>query len=200
MNGRVRVWTFITYPDSLPKNYIELISGIKFMFPFIMSPLHDKDLKPDSTPETNPFHPYKKPHFHNMVIFSQVKSYKQITEMVKENLGAGHCDQVHSTQAMVRYFIHADHKGKAQYKKEDIQCFNGADLENLFEKNDREIYQNLGDMLQAIETENFIEYSDFINHVRENCFDEWFPLVVGQYSFFLKNYITSKRFKAMEGK
>lgn len=184
--SRARVWTFITYPESLPENYEEVIQE-RLTIPFVMSPIHDKDKKKDGDG-------FKKAHYHNMVMFTNVKSYKQVTELVA-CLGASHADQVHSTQAMIRYFIHADQADKAQYSKDDIRCFNGADVETLFEKNDKEIYANLNDMLQVIDDNQIIEYSDFVFYVRQNMYSEWFPLVVGQYSFFIRNYITSLRFK-----
>lgn len=183
--GRARVWTFITYPESLPDDYEEIIEE-RLTIPFVMSPLHDKDVNKDGTP--------KKAHYHNMVMFTNVKSYKQVVDMVRV-LGAGHCDQVHSTQAMVRYFIHADQKDKAQYLKEDIKCFNGANLETLFEKNDKEIYMNLNDMMSVIDERGFTEFAQFVDFTRKEMFSEWFPLVCGQYAYFLMNYIKSKRYE-----
>ena len=106
---------------------------------FVVSPLHDKDEMKGSDPKKNPFHPYKKPHYHNMISFSQVKSYGQVNEIISK-LGAKHCEQVHSTHSMVRYFIHADQKNKAQYLKKDIQALNGADIDKMFTVNDKERY------------------------------------------------------------
>lgn len=184
--NRARVWTFITYPESLPENYQEIIEE-KLTVPFVMSPIHDKDVNKDGEP--------KKAHYHNMVMFTNVKSYNQVVNDIASFLGAGHCDQVHSTQAMIRYFIHADQKDKAQYQKEDIKCFNGADLDSLFEKNDKEIYSNLNEMLQLIDDNQIGEFSEFVNYVRQEKLTEWFPLVCGQYSYFLMSYIKSIRFK-----
>lgn len=189
--SRARVWTFITYPDSLPTNFLSFIED-DLLVPFVMSPIHDQDLADEGKGWNGTR--YKKPHYHNMVMFTNVKSYKQVVDMVRP-LGAGHVSQVHSTQAMVRYFIHADHKQKAQYRKEDIKTFNGADLDNLFEKNDQEINGILKKMIELINDNDIDEYSQFINLcLTEEYFNDFFPLASGKYQFFILNYIKSKRF------
>lgn len=197
--SRARVWTFITYPDSMPSNFKEIIEGDTdpqhdiSLIPFVMSPLHDKDLADEGKGHNGT--PYKKPHFHNMIMFSQVKSFNQVKGMV-EVLGAGHVSQVHSTQAMVRYFIHADHKKKAQYKRDDINAFNGADLDNLFEKNDREINGILKKIIETINDNDITEYNQLVNLcLTQEYFDEWFPLVSGKYQYFLSTYLKSKHFQ-----
>lgn len=194
MSSRARVWTFITYPSSLPENHEEIIEE-RLHVPFVRSPLHDRDLKPEKDRNSLMLKIFKDEHYHNMIMFTNVKSYKQVKEEFVDPLGGARPEQVHSTQAMVRYFTHEDQPNKTRYDKEDIKCFNGADLTSLWEKNDKEIYNNLNDMLEVIERNNIIEYSDFIDLVRKEYFQEWFPLVTGSYSFFIRNYITSRRHK-----
>lgn len=189
--SRARVWTFITYPESMPENWKEIIEE-RLLVPFVMSPLHDKDLKEDGT--------FKKAHYHNMVMFSNVKSYKQVGELVSCLGGTVAVSQVHSTQAMIRYFVHADQKQKAQYNKKDIQSFNGADIDNLFEKNDKEIYGMLSDILEFIEDNTITEFIDLLNHCRKESLTDWFPLVSGKYSYLLTQAVNSKRFKLQKPK
>lgn len=189
--SRARVWTFISYPDSLPNNYLEYIEE-ELLVPFVMSPIHDKDIADEGKGYNGT--PYKKPHYHNMVMFTNVKSYKQVKEMMQP-LGVSHVAQVHSTQSMIRYFVHADHKKKAQYQKEDIKAFNGADIDNLFEKNDQEINGILKKMIDVINDNDISEYSQFINLcLTDEFFTDFFPLASGKYQFFILNYIKSKRF------
>lgn len=197
--SRARVWTFITYPDSLPDNVQEIIEGETTpqhdiaLVPLFISPIHDKDLA-DKGKGWNGTE-FKKPHYHNMVMFSQVKSYKQVLEMVKP-LGASHVSQVHSTQAMIRYFIHADHKEKAQYKREDIRAFNGADIDNVFEHNDKEVNGILKTLIQLIDDNDITEYHILVKLCMNDpdYFDKYFPLISGKYQFFVLNFIKSKRF------
>jgi hypothetical protein len=198
--NRARIWTFITYPESIPANFQEIIEGETTpqhdiaLVPFIISPCHDKDLAEEGKGWNGT--PYKKPHYHNMLIFSQVKSYKQVMGMVK-CLGASHVSQVHSTQAMIRYFIHADHAQKTQYKKSDIRGFNGADIDDIFEKNDREINGILKEIITMIDDNGLTEFHQLVSIcVRPDYFDNYFPLISGKYQFFVLNYIKSKNFSS----
>lgn len=191
--NRARVWTFITYPESMPENWEEIIED-EITVNMVVSPVHDRDILKDSNPEKNKYHPYKKPHYHNMISFSQVKSYSQVIEVVKK-LGASHVQQVHSTHSMIRYFIHADQKNKAQYKKEDIKAFNGADVDRMFTINDKERYQMIADILDFIDDNELTEYSDLLNYARKSEFDTWFPLLCDSANIVIHNYITSLRYK-----
>lgn len=202
---RARVWTFITYPDSIPENFKEILEGETSpqhdiaLVPMFISPCHDKDLPEAGKPGYNGT-PYKKPHYHNMVMFSQVKSYKQVLGMVKV-LGAAHVSQVHSTQAMIRYFIHADHKDKAPYKREDIKAFNGADIDNIFAQNDREINGVLKTLIELIDDNDITEYHILVKLcMSPDYFETYFPMISGKYQFFVLNFIRSKRFDSQPTK
>lgn len=182
----------------MPTNWVDIVEGETDpkhdigLVPFVISPIHDKDIAEEGKGWNGT--PYKKPHYHAMVLFTNVKSYKQVSDMVK-CLGAKHVSMVHSTQSMIRYFVHADHKKKAQYQKEDIKAFNGADIDNLFEKNDQEINGILKKMIDVINDNDISEYSNFINLcLTDEFFKDFFPLASGKYQFFILNYIKSKRF------
>ena len=199
--SRYRVWTFITYPESLPTNFKEIIEE-EITVPIVISPLHDKDFADTLLKEKGQGwsgSPYKKPHYHNMILFGNVKTFKQLAdkkEGILKKLGVSMVQQVHSTQAMIRYFVHADQNQKAKYRKEDIQTFNGADIDSLFEKNDKEICNILKEMIEIINDNDIVEYSSFVNLcLLPEYFTDYFPLVVGKYQYFVMNYIKSKRFE-----
>lgn len=201
---RARVWTFILYPDSIPDNFKEILEGETTpqadiaLVPTFISPCHDKDMAEPGKGWNNT--PYKKPHYHAMVMFSQVKSYKQVLAMVKP-LGASHVSQVHSTQAMIRYFIHADHNDKAPYKREDIKSFNGADIDNVFAQNDREINGVLKTLIELIDDNDITEYHVLVKLcMSPDYFDTYFPMISGKYQFFVLNFIRSKRFDIKQDK
>lgn len=198
--SRARVWTFITYPDSLPSNLQAIIEGDTEPIheianvPLVISPIHDKDVADEGKGYNGTI--YKKPHYHNMVLFSQVKSYKQVVAMVKP-LGASHVSQVHSTQSMVRYFIHADHKQKAQYKKQEIRAFNGVDVDHIFEHNDREVMGMVKELIELIDDNDIVEYHVLVKLcLRPEFYERYFPLVTGKYQFFVLNFIKSKMYEA----
>ena len=194
---RARVWTFITYPEAMPENFKEILEGETTpqhdiaLVPLFISPCHDKDLAEAGKGWNDTL--FKKPHYHNMVMFSQVKSYKQVLAMVK-TLGANHVSQVHSTQAMIRYFVHADHKDKAQYHRDDIRAFNGADIDNVFAQNDREINGVVRTLINLIDDNNITEYHVLVKLcMTDEYFDTYFALISGKYQFFVLNFIKSKR-------
>ena len=56
-NARVKVWTFIVYPESVKENWREILDEMHIQW--VESPLHDKDL--NATGEA------KKAHRHIMV-------------------------------------------------------------------------------------------------------------------------------------
>ena len=108
---RSNTWTLLLYQDSAPENWEDKLKELHI--PFIVSPLHDKDLKPDGTT--------KKPHYHIIVRFRSKKSFKQIKEGVCDPLGGPHPQPVFDFPMMVRYLAHLDDPEKAQYDIEDIE-------------------------------------------------------------------------------
>lgn len=190
MSSRARVWTFISYPESQPGNWIERIE--ESCIPWVVSPLHDQDYIDLDDKEKG----FKKGHYHHMIMFSQVKSYKQVQEIISFLNCPLKVDQVHSVGSMVRYFIHADHKKKAQYNPKDIQVFNGADLNNLWQKNDKEIFTKINHLLSLIADNNIQEFCQFVDLIRFHYQDDFFLVLQNQY--FIQNYIKSIRFKSNE--
>lgn len=176
----------------MPDDWEELIQE-RLIVPFVMSPLHDKDEAQEGKGWNGT--PFKKPHYHNMVMFTNVKSYKQVSDLVSCLGGTVAVSQVHSTQSMIRYFVHADHKKKAQYDKADIRAYNGADIDNLFEKNDKEIYKLLSDIIDFIEDNSITELIDLSNYARKEMLSEWFPLITGKYCFYISKVLDSNRGK-----
>ena len=74
LNGRWRNWAMIVYPSSAPKDWRKKISELHI--PWIVSPCHDKDVHADGSP--------KKPHWHVILVFDDVKSFRQIDEIAKK--------------------------------------------------------------------------------------------------------------------
>jgi hypothetical protein len=194
--ARARIFTFLCYPDSIPTDFERIIED-EITTSFIMSPLHDMDIPEEGKKGYNGT-PYKKPHWHCMISFENCKSFAQVIELTRL-LGAERVEQVHSTKAMIRYFYHADQPKKAQYKKEDLRAWNGADVEALHLQNDKEIFGAINDLLSIIDQENITEYCDFVNFIRgnKNTYADYFHLIIGTHSFFLNNYIKSMRFKSL---
>lgn len=111
-----RWWWFICYPDSLPDNWIDilLISGI----PFIVSPIHDKDMNADGT--------FKKPHYHCIVIFDNPTTYNHVLTNCCKPLNATIPQVILNLTGSIAYLSHKGISGKAEYNSADIRCFNGS--------------------------------------------------------------------------
>ena len=83
---RSNKWTFLFYKESCPTDYLEVLEELHI--PFILSPWHDKDIN-RQTGEL------KKAHKHGAFFFDSLKSYKQVSELIKNKLnGPAHVEVV----------------------------------------------------------------------------------------------------------
>lgn len=183
-NKRARHWTFISYPDSAPENWKEIIkaSHIKTA----ISPLHDKDL--------NPTGDEKKAHWHIMLEYESLKSYDQVREL-SDLINATIPQIVQSPVGMIRYFIHKDNPEKYQYNWEDITIYNGFDLGKYDSYTEQEIDYIIADITQFIDDNQILEYADLIALVRDKKlghFDDWYR-IVRKNTIFFNSYVTSRR-------
>lgn len=189
-SDRSSKWTFIAYPDSVPDQWLEVLKSCHI--PMAISPLHDKDL--------NPTGEEKKPHWHIMLDFPTLKSYRQVYEITQ--LMNGTIPQVvHSPIGMMRYFIHKDNPEKHQYNWEDVTVYNGFDIEKYDSYTDSEIDYIISDITQFIDDNEIIEYSDLIAYTRgkDNDLYEWYKIIRKNTIFFCA-YINSRRNQLKEWK
>lgn len=101
---RSNKWAFLLYKDSAPENYLDVLEGMHI--PYILSPWHDKDVN-KKTGEV------KKPHRHGALFFDSLKSYKQVSSLLKEKLNTPeHVEIVMSPKGLYDYFIHAENPDK----------------------------------------------------------------------------------------
>lgn len=130
-----RWWWFICYPDSLPDNWIDVLTytGI----PFIVSPLHDKDINGEGE--------YKKPHYHVVVVFDNPTTYNHVLTHCCKPINATIPQVILNLAGSIAYLTHKGLSGKAQYQIDDLRCFNGS---HVYLKD--EDYVN--DVYTAIET------------------------------------------------
>ena len=70
-----RNWGAVIYPESLPKNWLEILAETGLQI--AISPLHDKDLEADGqTP--------KKAHYHIIFIYSGPTSFNVVQSLTKK--------------------------------------------------------------------------------------------------------------------
>lgn len=183
-NKRARHWTFISYPDSAPENWKEIIKATHIKT--AISPLHDKDL--------NPTGDEKKAHWHIMLEYESLKSYDQVREL-SDLINATIPQIVQSPVGMIRYFIHKDNPEKYQYNWEDIIIYNGFDLDKYDSYTEQEIDYIIADITQFIDDNQILEYADLIALVRDKKlghFDDWYR-IVRKNTIFFNSYVTSRR-------
>lgn len=185
-DDRTRNWTFIVYPDSAPENWIEILR--EEQVPFIISPLHDKDVNADGE--------IKKAHWHVMVLFKGNKSFNQIKE-ITDKLNAPVPQKVNDTKAMARYFLHLDNPEKIQYDKRDLRVYGGIDIEkyltSVSEQKD-ERYRGIREMCQFVDENGIVEFSDLMSYAMIHR-EDWFALLCDNSAYVVGLYIKSRRHK-----
>jgi hypothetical protein len=118
---------FITYPESMGDIY-EKVQSLGLCL--VRSPLHDKDIDEDGV--------FKKPHYHNMLMFSGMKSEKQIKEICAI-LGVNHYEIPIDKRGMLRYFCHLDctyDEQKYIYPVDEVKTFGGFDYNSVLTTKD----------------------------------------------------------------
>lgn len=177
---RYRNWIFLVYPESAPENWKEIITD--YGVPWAHSPLHDKD--------KDEYGGDKKPHYHVLMKFSNLKSYQQMLSLTGKlcTLNPQSCD---SLIGKFRYFLHLDNPEKYQYPKEEIQAFNGLDIELYFKRTSSEKNTIMRDIRQYIRDNNITEIADLIKYADEEN-TTWADLINTK-TYPINAYINSLR-------
>lgn len=105
----------------MPNNWRDIITETHV--PVIVSPLHDKDLNLDGSE--------KKPHYHILVMYSGPKTLLQFSETFLEPLNTEIYQVADDVGGCARYCCHLNETDKVKYSVKDIQCFNGANFEEV---------------------------------------------------------------------
>ena len=179
-DNRARIFTFVGYPESLPKNWRDILDS--YHIPWVESPLHDKDVNPDGT--------VKKAHIHIILMFAGKKSFEQVKE-ITDALNAPIPQKTANTKGLVRYLIHMDNPEKYQYKREDIICHSGANIEQYFEISSASRERILWDIMEFIRDEKITSYSAFIGYCQDTDNREWFSIATRYYTLAIRSLIDS---------
>lgn len=179
---RSNKWTFLLYKDSAPENYLDILEDMHI--PFMLSPWHDKDVNK----ETGEF---KKAHRHGALFFDSLKSYSQVSELLKEKLNTpSHVEVVMSPKGMYDYFIHAENPSKTPYNIEDIESGCGFDLDNFLISQDSSTF--LATVIDIINDNDFTEFEDLVLFARNN--DTALLGLIIERTYFFTKYLDSRRY------
>lgn len=178
--GRTRNFTTIVYPESAPENWLDILNDHHVQA--FVSPLHDRDVNPDG--ET------KKPHWHVLVMFDNVKTVEQAEELFDQIGGVG-CQKVNSIRGNARYLCHLDNPEKTQYDTNDVKVFAGADYQGICALiSDK--YGAIREMLAFCEDNNIINFADLLIYASENR-NDWFRILCDSGTFVVKEYLKSRK-------
>lgn len=115
-----RYWTFIAYPESVPDDWIEILTETGL--PIAISPLHDKDLN-ETTEEQ------KKPHWHILLAWDGPTT-AAVADRISSQLHGTICKPVASVKGAYDYWIHKNNPEKYQYDDADRINLNGFNIYN----------------------------------------------------------------------
>lgn len=177
---RARTWTFVVYPESAPENWRDILSD--YHIPWVESPLHDKDVNPDGE--------VKKAHWHIILFFDGKKSFEQVQE-ITDALNAPIPQKTANPKGLVRYLIHMDNPEKYQYKREEIVCHCGADIDEYFALSSSSRRVELREMIEFISDSKIDNFDDFLMYcIRHKEFD-WFDIAVNHNTLAINKQLDS---------
>ena len=179
---RSNKWAFLIYKESVPENYLDILEELHI--PFILSPWHDKDINK----ETGEF---KKAHKHGAFYFDSLKSFSQVSELIKDKLnGPRHVEPVMSPKGMYDYFIHAENPEKTLYNIEDIESGCGFELDKFLIEQNSNLF--LETVIDVITDNNFTEFEDLVHYARHKDIS-LLGLIIERTYFFTK-FLDSRRY------
>lgn len=180
-NVKKRNWAFVLYPESAPKDWLDLLqqTGLQFC----VSPLHDKDLNADNTP--------KKAHYHIILIYDGPTTYNNVRQLT-ESLGQPIPQPLEQVRGYYRYLTHKDNPEKYQYDEKDILSFNGFSIKDFIELTTSEVMQIKKSIQQFIRDNEILEYSLLMDVLLDNDLKDMYE-VATNHTYFFDKYITSYR-------
>lgn len=184
-DGRSRNFACVVYPESAPSNWLDIISEAKI--PVMVSPLHDKDIKPTGEP--------KKPHYHVITCYESNKTLEQARSFFESFGGVG-CEIVASVRGYARYLCHLDNPEKAQYSIDEVKAFGGADFVTCIGL-PTDKYKAISEMIEWCDSEGVEFYGTLLNHARLHHSD-WFRVLCDNGTMVMKEYLKSKRYERQQ--
>lgn len=185
---RSNKWAFLIYKDSTPSNYLDILESLHI--PFVLSPWHDKDINK----ETGEF---KKSHKHGALYFESLKSYSQVSALIKNKLnGPAHVEPIMSPKGMYDYFTHAENLEKTQYDINNIESGCGFELDKFLISNNNDEF--LSSVVDIIEEYDFTEFNNLVKYARDES-----PMllsIIMDKTYFFAKYIDSRRHSGRQKK
>lgn len=197
-NGRPRAknYALVVYPEDLPidlqvdDKWIDVLKNMGHKL--VVSPYHDKDVNPDGSK--------KKPHYHVLLqggrLWVRFADLKDLVKNDFEGKGVAVPQKCSNTDGLKRYMTHIDNPDKYQYSKDDIRCFNGADVESAYRISEEGKKLAIFDIMQFIqeheEVRDFYQLMDYAMGLKVDGDSTWFDILLSN-SWIVEKYISSRR-------
>lgn len=184
-DDRVRAWSFILYPDSLPNDWLHEFENLQI--PVCISPLHDKDVNELDEEQ-------KKPHYHVIMYFEGKKSFNQVKDI---SVGIFHGTipkKVNSIKGATRYLTHMDNPEKYPYKQSEVKVLYGYEYDKYIDISNAMRYELIGEMYQFIEFNDINYYCDLVAYAQDNR-EDWFHLLCDNSTYCISCYIKDRNNK-----
>ena len=178
-----RIWASVGYPESLPTNWLDLLTETGLQI--AISPLHDKDLDPTGEP--------KKSHYHIIFNYDGPTTYNHVKELCS-SLNMTIPIKLESLRGMYRYHLHLDNPEKHQYDDRDRILLNGFDVSSVNSLTATEVDKLTTEILAFIDDNNITEYSDLLYQFRINDLVNLLN-VAKNHTILFNTYIRSRRHK-----
>lgn len=149
-----RNWAFVCYPESMPKNWLEILQETGS--PIAISPLHDKDKDPDEKE--------KKAHYHVIICYGGPTSFNVVKKLTNK-LNSPVPIALEQVRGYYRYLTHKDNPEKYQYDEKDIKCLNGFNIRDFVELTKNETIKIIIEIRKIIRENGIIEYSDLMDYL-----------------------------------
>lgn len=168
---RHKVWMFIFYPDTAEVGWRDECDELGL--PFLVSPLHDRDVWTAADERRNPDHiegEVKVAHYHGLVEYPQPVGY----DTVKEDFEFLHTHSIKyakSKASMALYLTHEKCSDKVQYDWRDVLEFGGANWHDWCNELE-DLHAMMKEMRQYIIANNVSEFYEFQLWCDENN-DMW---------------------------
>lgn len=197
---RTRCYAFELYEENAPQNLKEELNNLHIKIAYI---LHDKDKYTEADlqkyqknnngnlPEWK-VGDIKKNHYHVVMKFDNVKSIKQILNLL-EPFGVNYVIPVQNERGMIRYLMHLDDKEKYQYSRSDVITLCNYQINKFFESDEDiiNIRQELRNLILKDNAPYTYNYFAFYNYVFNNYSYEYLDMI-DKYSFSFQSLINGK--------
>lgn len=180
--GRTRNFATIVYEESAPENWRSILEDSHV--PAFISPYHDRDVLP--TGES------KKPHWHVMIMYDNVKTVEQASELFKSFGGVG-CEMLNTVRGYARYLCHLDSPDKVKYSIDDIICLSGSDYFSVINlpSDKNRVLREMRSFCVANNVVTFATLYDYACDYRP----EWFTALNENCAYVMDRYLKSLHFR-----